>query len=153
MTQATHRGRIIIHARFHLTNKKQIINRWNEALDRLLKKQKSPQNWIWRLWTVGPAGLEPATLWLWVKCSNRLSYGPWKPEFKAIESLLPWFWDCNVTYLSSYTQPALRMKNLSDVDFLIFDLGNVIIDIDYHHTFRLIKSKVPEQLHSRVVHG
>jgi glucose-1-phosphatase len=42
------------------------------------------------------------------------------------------------------------MKNLSDVDFLIFDLGNVIIDIDYHHTFRLIKSKVPEQLHSRV---
>jgi glucose-1-phosphatase len=42
------------------------------------------------------------------------------------------------------------MKNLFDVDFLIFDLGNVIIDIDYHHTFRLIKSKVPERLHARV---
>jgi putative hydrolase of the HAD superfamily len=42
------------------------------------------------------------------------------------------------------------MKNLSNVDFLIFDLGNVIIDIDYHHTFRLIKSKVPDQFHSRV---
>jgi FMN phosphatase YigB (HAD superfamily) len=36
------------------------------------------------------------------------------------------------------------MKILPDVDFLIFDLGNVIIDIDYNHTFQLIKSKVPE---------
>lgn len=68
----------------------------------------------------------------------------------ALNSLLPWFWDCNVTYLSSYTQPALRMKNLSDVDFLIFDLGNVIIDIDYHHTLSLIKSRVADQLHTRV---
>lgn len=44
------------------------------------------------------------------------------------------------------------MKNLSDVDFLIFDLGNVIIDIDYQHSLRLIKSKVPAHLHPRVDH-
>ncbi|MBC6365236.1 HAD family phosphatase [Algoriphagus sp. AK58] len=42
------------------------------------------------------------------------------------------------------------MKNTPDVDFLIFDLGNVIIDIDYDRTFRLIKSMVPEALHDRV---
>jgi glucose-1-phosphatase len=55
-------------------------------------------------------------------------------------SLKPWFWECNVTYLSSYTQPVLRMKNAIDADFLIFDLGNVIIDIDYHRSFKLLKS-------------
>jgi putative hydrolase of the HAD superfamily len=33
---------------------------------------------------------------------------------------------------------------------LIFDLGNVIIDIDYERTFRLIKSKIPTALHEKV---
>jgi glucose-1-phosphatase len=42
------------------------------------------------------------------------------------------------------------MKNTPDVDFLIFDLGNVIIDIDYERTFRLIKSKIPTTLHEKV---
>ncbi|MFL0683073.1 putative hydrolase of the HAD superfamily [Algoriphagus aquaeductus] len=42
------------------------------------------------------------------------------------------------------------MKNTPDVDFLIFDLGNVIIDIDYERTFRLIKSKIPTALHEKV---
>lgn len=42
------------------------------------------------------------------------------------------------------------MKILHDVDFLIFDLGNVIIDIDYNHTFQLIKSLVPETYHHKV---
>lgn len=42
------------------------------------------------------------------------------------------------------------MKNTLDVDFLIFDLGNVIIDIDYERTFRLIKSKIPTALHEKV---
>ncbi|TNF41147.1 MAG: HAD family phosphatase [Cytophagales bacterium] len=42
------------------------------------------------------------------------------------------------------------MKNSPDVDFLIFDLGNVIIDIDYQRSLNLIKSKVEESLHDRV---
>ena len=28
---------------------------------------------------VGPPGLEPGTTWLWVRCSNQLSYGPALP--------------------------------------------------------------------------
>ena len=37
---------------------------------------------------VGPAGLEPATKWLWVTYSNQLSYGPWLGgKFKAIPQL------------------------------------------------------------------
>jgi putative hydrolase of the HAD superfamily len=42
------------------------------------------------------------------------------------------------------------MKNAPDADFLIFDLGNVIIDIDYHQSLRLIKNEVPESLHPKV---
>jgi putative hydrolase of the HAD superfamily len=42
------------------------------------------------------------------------------------------------------------MKNFPDIDFFVFDLGNVIIDIDYNRTFQIIKSKIPESLHSRV---
>lgn len=42
------------------------------------------------------------------------------------------------------------MKNTPDVDFLIFDLGNVIIDIDYKRTFSLLKTKVPEAYYDRV---
>ena len=42
------------------------------------------------------------------------------------------------------------MKNFPDVDFFVFDLGNVIIDIDYNRTFQLIKSMIPQSLHNRV---
>ncbi|GMQ29868.1 HAD family phosphatase [Algoriphagus confluentis] len=42
------------------------------------------------------------------------------------------------------------MKNSPDVDFLIFDLGNVIIDIDYQRSLSLIKSKLEESIHDRV---
>lgn len=42
------------------------------------------------------------------------------------------------------------MKNAPDADFLIFDLGNVIIDIDYHHSLGLIKNHVPESFHAKV---
>ncbi|TDQ18599.1 putative hydrolase of the HAD superfamily [Algoriphagus boseongensis] len=42
------------------------------------------------------------------------------------------------------------MKNVPDADFVIFDLGNVIIDIDYHRSLNLIKSLVSNQLHDRV---
>ncbi|GMQ24193.1 HAD family phosphatase [Algoriphagus sp. oki45] len=42
------------------------------------------------------------------------------------------------------------MKNSPDVDFLIFDLGNVIIDIDYQRSLSLIKSKLEESFHDRV---
>lgn len=42
------------------------------------------------------------------------------------------------------------MKNAPDADFLIFDLGNVIIDLEYHRAFELIKSQVPLALHSKV---
>jgi len=52
--------------------------------------------------------------------------------------------------LSSYTQPVLRMKKAIDADFLIFDLGNVIIDIDYQRSLNLIKSMVPASLDEKV---
>ncbi|OOG77100.1 HAD family phosphatase [Algoriphagus sp. A40] len=42
------------------------------------------------------------------------------------------------------------MKNAPDADFLIFDLGNVIIDLDYNRAFNLIKSEVPPAYHSKV---
>ena len=42
------------------------------------------------------------------------------------------------------------MKNAPDADFLIFDLGNVIIAIDYHRSLGLIKNQLPEYLHSKV---
>ncbi|SFT84844.1 putative hydrolase of the HAD superfamily [Algoriphagus locisalis] len=42
------------------------------------------------------------------------------------------------------------MKNATDADFLIFDLGNVIIDIDYQKALQRIKSEVPTDIHSKV---
>jgi putative hydrolase of the HAD superfamily len=44
------------------------------------------------------------------------------------------------------------MKNRPDVDFVIFDLGNVLIDIDYTHAMDLMKSALPSTLHNRVDH-
>jgi putative hydrolase of the HAD superfamily len=44
------------------------------------------------------------------------------------------------------------MKNRPDVDFIIFDLGNVLIDIDYPHAMDLMKSALPANLHNRVDH-
>lgn len=44
----------------------------------------------------------------------------------------------------------MRMKNAHDADFLIFDLGNVIIDLDYNRAFNLIKSLVPPSHHAKV---
>ena len=42
------------------------------------------------------------------------------------------------------------MKNSPDVDFIIFDLGNVLIDIDYQRSLSLIKAELPTALHDRV---
>jgi putative hydrolase of the HAD superfamily len=42
------------------------------------------------------------------------------------------------------------MKNRPNVDFVIFDLGNVLIDIDYHHSMALMKSALPASLHDKV---
>ena len=42
------------------------------------------------------------------------------------------------------------MKNRPDVDFIIFDLGNVLIDIDYQRSLSLIKAELPSTLHDRV---
>ena len=42
------------------------------------------------------------------------------------------------------------MKNRPDVDFVIFDLGNVLIDIDYHHSMGLMKSVLSASLHDKV---
>ena len=44
----------------------------------------------------------------------------------------------------------MRMKNAPDADFLIFDLGNVIIDLDYNRAFDLIRTEVPVIHHSKV---
>lgn len=42
------------------------------------------------------------------------------------------------------------MKNVPNADFLIFDLGNVIIDIDYPGTLATIKAQVDAKLHDKV---
>ncbi|MFC3414921.1 HAD family hydrolase [Algoriphagus hitonicola] len=42
------------------------------------------------------------------------------------------------------------MKKTPDADFLIFDLGNVIIDIDYDKAIRLIKNELSDSHHSKV---
>jgi glucose-1-phosphatase len=42
------------------------------------------------------------------------------------------------------------MKKTLDADFLIFDLGNVIVDIDYHASINRIKQELPEQIHLKV---
>lgn len=42
------------------------------------------------------------------------------------------------------------MKNAIDADFLIFDLGNVIIDIDYHTSLQLIRNQVSELIQDKV---
>jgi putative hydrolase of the HAD superfamily len=39
------------------------------------------------------------------------------------------------------------MKNWQEIEFLIFDLGNVIYDIDYQRTFEKINSRLPENKH------
>lgn len=39
------------------------------------------------------------------------------------------------------------MKNLSNIDFLIFDLGNVIINIDYDFTINELKKTLPNEKH------
>ncbi|PZX50971.1 HAD family hydrolase [Algoriphagus chordae] len=42
------------------------------------------------------------------------------------------------------------MKNAPDADFLIFDLGNVIIDIDYQKALQRIKQEISTDLHDKV---
>lgn len=42
------------------------------------------------------------------------------------------------------------MKKAIDADFLIFDLGNVIIDIDYQRSLNLIKSLLPSSFNLKV---
>ena len=42
------------------------------------------------------------------------------------------------------------MKKAIDADFLIFDLGNVIIDIDYQRSLNLIKSLLPSSFELKV---
>lgn len=52
--------------------------------------------------------------------------------------------------MKGYSQPQIRMKKTLDADFLIFDLGNVIIDIDYRGSINRIKQELPESIHSKV---
>jgi putative hydrolase of the HAD superfamily len=42
------------------------------------------------------------------------------------------------------------MNNAHDADFLIFDLGNVIIDIDYPKALQRIKEEVSSEYHDKV---
>ena len=42
------------------------------------------------------------------------------------------------------------MKKAIDADFLIFDLGNVIIDIDYQRSLNLLKSQLPSSFDHKV---
>ncbi|MGY6558289.1 MAG: HAD family hydrolase [Nitritalea sp.] len=41
------------------------------------------------------------------------------------------------------------MAALSGIQFLLFDLGNVIIDIDYAHTIEQLKVQLPQNKHER----
>lgn len=52
--------------------------------------------------------------------------------------------------MNANSQPIFRMKNAHDADFLIFDLGNVIIDIDYQKALQLIKEEVSTGFHDKV---
>ena len=52
--------------------------------------------------------------------------------------------------MNANTQPIFRMKNAPDADFLIFDLGNVIIDIDYQKSMQLIKQEISNEFHEKV---
>ncbi|SHN34964.1 putative hydrolase of the HAD superfamily [Cyclobacterium lianum] len=42
------------------------------------------------------------------------------------------------------------MKNHPEIQFLIFDLGNVIYDIDYQRTFNKLYAQLPEEKHPLV---
>lgn len=42
------------------------------------------------------------------------------------------------------------MKNAPDADFLIFDLGNVIVDIDYQKALQRIKEEVSSEFYNKV---
>jgi len=42
------------------------------------------------------------------------------------------------------------MKNAPDADFLIFDQGNVIVDIDYQKALQRIKEEVSTEFHDKV---
>ncbi|MFC4873572.1 HAD family hydrolase [Negadavirga shengliensis] len=42
------------------------------------------------------------------------------------------------------------MKNYHGIQFLIFDLGNVIYDIDYQLTFDKLNSRLPEHEHEKI---
>ncbi len=42
------------------------------------------------------------------------------------------------------------MKKLNNIDFLIFDLGNVIINIDYDLSINELKKKLPKPLHDKI---
>ncbi len=52
--------------------------------------------------------------------------------------------------MKAYSQPIFLMKKTPDVDFLIFDLGNVIVDIDYQRALDLIRAELPIQFHEKV---
>ncbi len=51
--------------------------------------------------------------------------------------------------MNANTQPIFRMKNAPDADFLIFDLGNVIVDIDYQNSLKRIKGEVSAEFHDK----
>ncbi|WP_339758172.1 HAD family phosphatase, partial [Algoriphagus aquimarinus] len=42
------------------------------------------------------------------------------------------------------------MKNAPDADFLIFDLGNVIVDIDYQKALQRIKQEISVEFHDKL---
>jgi epoxide hydrolase-like predicted phosphatase len=42
------------------------------------------------------------------------------------------------------------MKNAPDADFVVFDLGNVIIDLNYDGAFDMIRSQVPTSHHEKI---
>lgn len=52
--------------------------------------------------------------------------------------------------MNANTQPIFRMKNAPDADFLIFDLGNVIVDIDYQKALQRIKQEISSEFHDKL---
>jgi glucose-1-phosphatase len=51
-------------------------------------------------------------------------------------------------YIFGFNNTTHRcMKKLENIDFLVFDLGNVVIDIDYDFSINELKKKLPEHKH------
>ena len=88
-----------------------------------LRKQKS--RWFTATFLfVGPPGLEPGTPWLWVRCSNQLSYRPGSFHFWSL--LITWYVisDCKSILTHLIIQILITLvKDLNENNFKVIFLN------------------------------